>query len=318
MTIQEIDIASDRARILSSLRRLSSAAREARSEDEIRSILVESLLLVPGVDQVHRLQVGVDGMVEEAEVFHVTRDSPHGYPPSEGFDPQLIRRVVASDQAIVFRDTGDGALLSLDPAPAFHIGSCLLAPLTTPGGVKEVIVAGAERPRAFAEDDVILALTIADQAAAALAVAEVRAGLRIDPLTGCVSESGLQQALEEEIARNDRFPGPLSVLVLDLLGIETLPSGPFAGDSVRRIVGTTLREQSRRYDTVGRRRGDEFALVLPAATGEGAGAVARRLTDRLAGLDGSLKLAFGTAERQADESAASLLSRAHDAARPAD
>ena len=310
MSTQEIDTAAQ-GRILAGLRRLSGAVREAVSPQEIRSVLVETLLLVPGVDQVHRLRVGADGVVEDAEVFVDAHERPHVYPPAEGFDPQLIRRVVAGRQALVFRDAGDSALLSLDPAPAFHIGSCVLAPLSTPGGLREVIVAGAERARAISEDDVILALTITDQASAALTLAEARAALRIDPLTGCLNEDGLAEVIEEEIARTERFPAPLSVLVLGLEGIAKRPA--FDSEGLLRVIGTTLREQSRRYDAVGRRRGDEFALVLPAATGEGAQAVARRLAGRLAGL--AVGLTFGSAERRPEEPGAALLGRAREAAR---
>ncbi len=106
----------------------------------------------------------------------------------------------------------------------------------------------------------------------------------VDPLTNLPTRESLRRKVANELKRSIRFAYPLSLLVLDLdrfsLLNETL--GYEIGDRILKQVGTALRQLVRGYDVVARYGGDEFAVVLPATSVEGALVVAQRLRDRIA------------------------------------
>jgi diguanylate cyclase (GGDEF)-like protein len=105
-----------------------------------------------------------------------------------------------------------------------------------------------------------------------------------DPLTGLGNYRRLLAALEAEIQRSRRTGRPFAVLLLDLDNLKTVNDrhGHLVGSRALCRLAKVLRVHSRKVDTAARYGGDEFALVLPEATGEAAAGVARRIQERLA------------------------------------
>ena len=99
-----------------------------------------------------------------------------------------------------------------------------------------------------------------------------------DPLTGLFNRRGLLEALGREVARALRQEIPLSLLVLDLNGLNAVNDilGRPAGDRLIKACASAVASALRSHDVVARTGGDEFALVLPgAAAADTPGVIAR-------------------------------------------
>ena len=116
-------------------------------------------------------------------------------------------------------------------------------------------------------------------AAAALNAARLhrvrRARAATDPLTGVLAERALADRLDAELARAARQHQPLTLAVLDIVGLGDInrQQGYAVGDRVLLALARLLRERLRRHDVVGRMAGDRFVLVLPDAGAETADAL---------------------------------------------
>lgn len=102
-----------------------------------------------------------------------------------------------------------------------------------------------------------------------------------DPLTGCLNRRGFEQALAREISRASRAGTELALLVLDLDHFKTVNDtyGHTAGDEVLRAAGGLLLQTARVGDIVARVGGEEFAVLLPTTSADGAVHFANRLCD---------------------------------------
>ena len=107
-----------------------------------------------------------------------------------------------------------------------------------------------------------------------------------DPLTGLFNRRYLDGTVEREIARCRREGRPLSLLVLDIDHFKAVNDhhGHAGGDVVLRSVGQMLAEMHRGDDVCCRFGGEEFVLLLPGATIEGAESKAEALRQRAAAL----------------------------------
>lgn len=105
-----------------------------------------------------------------------------------------------------------------------------------------------------------------------------------DPLTGLLNHRAQQERLDEELMRAARHQHPLAVIMLDLNNFKMFNDtyGHPGGDRMLRAVAEVLKHEARGSDTVGRYGGDEFMLVLPETSAEGALALIERVQSRLA------------------------------------
>ncbi len=85
-----------------------------------------------------------------------------------------------------------------------------------------------------------------------------------DPLTHLPNRLLFEDRLRQEIARAHRGSYQLGILFLDLDRFKPINDtyGHAMGDKVLQAVATRLREQLREVDTVARRGGDEFTIVI--------------------------------------------------------
>lgn len=114
--------------------------------------------------------------------------------------------------------------------------------------------------------------------------AGIHAISRTDALTGIHNRRSILELLDKEIARTRRHGPPLSVVILDLDHFKSINDawGHFTGDHVLQSAAALLQKTIRQCDAIGRYGGEEFLLLLPDTTLEGARALADRCRQRLA------------------------------------
>lgn len=104
-----------------------------------------------------------------------------------------------------------------------------------------------------------------------------------DALTGLLNRRAFLESTGREIARTRRYNDKLSVILLDVDHFKHINDrrGHAAGDIVLTEVGTMLNKALRTCDIVARWGGEEFVLVLPSTSLEGAEQVAERIREML-------------------------------------
>jgi diguanylate cyclase (GGDEF)-like protein len=157
-------------------------------------------------------------------------------------------------------------------------------PLTVAGDLfGKVVLTGS-----FDDDEAETASLLAAQAAVALENAELHTIVErqalVDPLTGLANRRSLEESLQEEVSRAQRFDGDLCFVLADLDRFKAINDryGHPTGDRALRVFAQTLKDVVREVDGAGRWGGEEFALILPG-TGEAGGvALAERVREALA------------------------------------
>lgn len=97
------------------------------------------------------------------------------------------------------------------------------------------------------------------------ALAELRALATIDSLTGTSNRREFIRRMEDELVRIQRLESArATILMLDIDHFKNINDthGHAAGDAALMQLGTILRSNARRIDTVGRIGGEEFAILL--------------------------------------------------------
>jgi diguanylate cyclase (GGDEF)-like protein len=132
---------------------------------------------------------------------------------------------------------------------------------------------------AVLEQDIELLHVFANQAAVAIANAQLYEMATLDKLTGAYLRRFFEQLMHRELRSAVRQGQVVSLLLVDLDGMKTIndTAGHLAGDQALAITGKCLRDAVRTTDVVGRYGGDEFALLLPQTPESGAERVANRI-----------------------------------------
>jgi diguanylate cyclase (GGDEF)-like protein len=139
--------------------------------------------------------------------------------------------------------------------------------------------------------------------------------LQRDELTGLRNRRGYEAELEREIDKARRTGRPLSVVLLDLDAPSEIGSRSRDPETERllREFAMLLLRLTRATDTVCRCGGDEFGVVLPATTAEGARRFQGRVREEVAsstfGPAGQVTFSVGLVEWQPNETSDSLDAR---------
>ena len=209
----------------------------------------------------------------------------------------ISHRLANSPQAYVV--DGDNSLGISVPADA-------VVPLIYQGSfLGMLLVRSDDVTRAWAENELLLLHTVADQLAVAVNQAHLFAQMQqqalTDGLTGCYNRRSFELQLERDLHLATRMRQPLSLIMLDLDNFKHIndQSGHDAGDVALCMLAENLREELRAVDTAARFGGDEFVIILPQANCDGAMLVAERLRKRVAQMEvpgfGQVTASFGVA-----------------------
>ena len=144
----------------------------------------------------------------------------------------------------------------------------------------------------------------------------------LDELTGSFNRRCIMRMLEDEIVLARRSKAPCSIALIDLDWFKRINDafGHPTGDEVLRTFAITVFANIRQVDRFGRYGGEEFLLVLPGMSDEGATRMLNRLRMIVADLDWSalspsmlVTFSAGVATMRPNETPDTLLSRADKA-----
>ena len=178
-------------------------------------------------------------------------------------------------------------------------------PLLYQGSYVGLLLVQGDGSRVWADNELLLLHTVADQLTVAVNQAHLFAQLQIqalnDGLTGCYNRRAFELQLERDLHLATRMRQPLSLIMLDADNFKKINdhSGHDTGDCALQIMAENLRAELRAVDSAARFGGDEFAVILPQADLEGAMLVAERLRKRMSETEipgyGFMTASFGVA-----------------------
>lgn len=143
---------------------------------------------------------------------------------------------------------------------------------------------------------------------------------RTDTLTGLANRRTLNDCLEQEFSRFQRYGNPVSLIMFDIDNFKRVNDnfGHDAGDDVLKAISTQAGEVVRDADIIGRWGGEEFLVICPDTDVEGARLNAEKLRRVIENYDfediGTLTCSFGVASIHTGDSSASVAIKRADEA----
>ena len=195
-------------------------------------------------------------------------------------------------------------------------GSMISVPLVIKGRLVGAINLHKKQAEGFSASEQRLVQAIANQTAIAVDNAQLQEKSRdlnnTDELTGLSNRRHFQEILKREVAQARRFSSIFSVVMCDIDEFKQHKStlGNIQSDALLRQVGQRLLKSTRGIDLVSRFGTDQFIIMLPKTTKEGAFAAAEKLRKHIleedfsthihSDLDFNVTVSFGVTEFPGD------------------
>ncbi len=198
----------------------------------------------------------------------------------------ITRWVLLEGQPVSVPDVGADPRYhpSIDSLPGLRTSACLAAPLKIRDTTLGVLVAVNRIDASPFHDRHLRILSLlANQTAIAIENSKLyRRAEQLaitDDLTQVYNYRFLKMALRREVKRAARFSQCFSILMIDVDNLKKYNdrNGHLRGSEVLRQVANILTREARSIDLVAKYGGDEFVVILPQTTREGALVLAERV-----------------------------------------
>jgi len=234
--------------------------------------------------------------------FHITSLKPlNPHNLADGFETDALRRFEAGAKEAMGRESEPDKVFFRYMAPLFVEKSCLACHAEqgyTEGQVRGGIsvrfdITQAEQALSRSNLAIVaLGLCLAAVLLGLIYIFVLRLMRRLreamrriedmavtDELTGLYNRRHLFTRLREEYPRAQRYASPLACIMADVDFFKRVNDshGHQSGDAVLRDVAAILKSMSRQSDVAGRYGGEEFLMVLPGTSLEGARAAAEKI-----------------------------------------
>ncbi len=151
-------------------------------------------------------------------------------------------------------------------------------------------------------------------------IAELRAKVRVDELTGLLNRRAFEKDIVKEVSRVKRYKCPLSLIMCDIDHFKEVNDtyGHTIGDKVLKHLAHIWKKSVREIDAIYRYGGEEFIILTPHTAKEDAFKLAERLRKRVGSYrfvveppDKYIKItvSFGVSDIKADEPILAALER---------
>ncbi|MFZ3072733.1 MAG: diguanylate cyclase [Thermodesulfobacteriota bacterium] len=167
------------------------------------------------------------------------------------------------------------------------VRALLAAPLMVEGRIVGILYVNDFKKRKFRAEHISLFSLLTIYAGLTIervkAIEETRLLSITDGLTNLYNQRHLMEQLQRELQRAARHKKPLAVIMFDIDNFKTYNDsyGHIEGNKVLKTIARMLKKSTRLSDTVGRFGGEEFCLVMPEISKEGAKAFASRIVKEI-------------------------------------
>ena len=167
------------------------------------------------------------------------------------------------------------------------LGAALVVPLSAAAGAAGLLVTIAARGELLAAESPRIAAELARELAPALenlrTVESLRDLVIRDDTADCFNRRYLDQSLDDEVERCRRFGGGFALIFVDMDNLKDVNTvhGHAAGSRVLYEASVRMARSIRSIDRLYRYGGDEFVIILPGTSVEGAREVADRIRREL-------------------------------------
>ena len=230
----------------------------------------------------------------------------------QGITTETFREVIEGKKAVLIDNLRELEMPTeiRNLVDKYSLSSLIAAPIQSKDYVLGAFISVTSAPRVFDQEDLKLAIELADFAAIGLENASLFAELQksaiTDSLTGLYNTRFFNEVLNREAARADRYSAPLSLLMIDVDSFKLVNDtfGHVVGNKVLTQIGKAIQKAVRNTDFVFRCGGDEFGIVLPATTLDGALHAAGKILEKVErsdilvnlGYTGSVTVSIGVSE----------------------
>lgn len=195
--------------------------------------------------------------------------------------------VISSGEPLVVRDLDDIGRVPAATERAYKTKSFISFPIKL-GNRKIGVLNVTDKAGGGTYDDIDLSLieSIAPQMALALDRAEWQEKATefqlmsiTDPLTGLLNRRYLEERLNEELSRSQRYGYPMSFMMIDIDDFKHYNdrNGHQAGDQALQLTAHCLKSSLRLADVASRYGGEEFCILLPQTALDEAAVIAERI-----------------------------------------